>query len=88
MLHRQQVEKLVEAAIRQVAGTIKLPEGTPVSPEATLVDFDLDSIDYADVELTIENESDRTIKFDNDNRILPTDSFSDIVSKAMICQYS
>jgi len=75
MLDRQQVERLVEGAIREVAGTERIPEGQPVPPEATLEDFKFDFLEIVEVEIGIEEISGEQIKFDDDNEILPTDSF-------------
>jgi acyl carrier protein len=88
MLDRRQLEELVESAIRQVAGTDLAPEGTPVAPEARLVDMGLDSLDSVEVEIAIEENSNSLIRFDDENRVLPTDTISEIVSKASTCQYS
>ncbi len=81
MLVRPAVQMLVEAAIRQASS-----KSIELSPDTVLVDVGLDSLDTINIEISIETNTDDTIKFRDETRIDVKDTVSQVVDKAMKSQ--
>jgi acyl carrier protein len=81
MLVRPAVQMLVEAAIRQASS-----KSIELSPDTVLVYVGLDSLDTINIEISIETNTDDTIKFRDETRIDVKDTVSQVVDKAMKSQ--